>query len=55
MYGVDVRTISYHLGEIYESGELKEEATIRKIEIVQQEGQREVNRVCEMYEQYNRV
>ena len=28
--GVDVRTISYHLGEIYDSGELKEEATIRK-------------------------
>ena len=49
MYGVDVRTISYHLGEIYESGELKEEATIRKIEIVQQEGQREVNRPQMMY------
>ena len=39
--GVDVRTISYHLGEIYDSGELKENATIRKIGIVQTEGERE--------------
>ncbi|MDR2969712.1 MAG: hypothetical protein LBV32_08935 [Tannerellaceae bacterium] len=32
---------NYHLGQIYESGELKEEATIRKIQIVQQEGERD--------------
>lgn len=30
LYGVDVRTISYHLGQIFASGELKEEAAIRK-------------------------
>ena len=42
--GVDVRTISYHLGQIYKTGELKEEATIRKNWIVQTEGEREVNR-----------
>lgn len=47
--GVDVRTISYHLGQIYETGELKEEATIRKFEIVQIEGSREVNRPQMMY------
>ena len=47
--GVDVRTISYHLGEIYDSGELKENATIRKFEIVQIEGSREVNRPQMMY------
>ena len=41
---MDVRTISYHLGEIFDSGELKENATIRKIGIVQTEGEREVNR-----------
>jgi hypothetical protein len=41
LYGVDVRTVSYHLGEIYDSGELKENATIRKIGIVQTEGERE--------------
>ncbi len=49
LYGVDVRTVSYHLGEIYDSGELKENATIRKIGIVQTEGEREVNRPQMMY------
>lgn len=33
LYGVDVRTISYHLKEIFKSGELKELAVIRKIGI----------------------
>ena len=49
LYGVDVRTINYHLTQIYESGELKEEATIRKIGIVQTEGLREVNRPQMLY------
>jgi hypothetical protein len=49
LYGVDVRTVSYHLSQIYESGELKEEATIRKIGIVQMEGEREVNRPQMLY------
>ncbi len=31
LFGVDVRTINYHLGQIYESGELTKEATIRKL------------------------
>ncbi len=35
LFGVDVRTINYHLGQIYEAGELQKEATIRKIGIVQ--------------------
>ncbi|MHB8854480.1 MAG: cell filamentation protein Fic, partial [Ignavibacteriaceae bacterium] len=30
LFGVEVHTINYHLKEIYASGELKEEATIRK-------------------------
>ena len=49
LYDVDVSTVNYHLGNIYESGELKEEATIRKIPIVQQEGDREVSRPQLMY------
>lgn len=49
LYGVDVRTVSYHLSQIYESGELKEDATIRKIGIVQIEGEREVNRPQMLY------
>lgn len=44
LFGVDVRTINYHLSQIYESGELVEKATIRKIGIVQTEGDRNVNR-----------
>lgn len=49
LYDVDVSTINYHLGNIFETGELKEEATIRKIPIVQLEGDREVNRPQLMY------
>jgi hypothetical protein len=33
LYGVDVRTISYHLGEIFQSGELAEKSVLRKIGI----------------------
>lgn len=49
LYGVDVRTVNYHLKEIYESGELTETATIRKIGIVQNEGDREVTRPQMLY------
>ena len=49
LYGVDVRTVSYHLAQIYESGELQESATIQKIGIVQNEGGREVNRPQTLY------
>ena len=37
LFGVEVNTINYHLKEIFNSGELKEKATIRKIRIVQKE------------------
>ena len=49
LFGVDSRTVSYHLAEIYESGELTEAATLRKIERVQIEGAREVRRQIEHY------
>jgi len=49
LFGVEVHTINYHLKEIYASGELKEEATIRKIRIVQKEGSRDVSRVIDYY------
>lgn len=38
LFGVDVRTVNYHLKQIFDSGELSEVATIRKIGIVQSEG-----------------
>lgn len=44
LYGVNVRTISEHLKTVYSSGELSEDATVRKFRIVQQEGQRQVAR-----------
>ena len=49
LFGVDVRTVNYHLKEVFRSGELPEGATIRKIRIVQQEGRREVAREVEFY------
>ena len=38
LFGVDARTVNYHLKQIFDSGELSEAATIRKIGIVQSEG-----------------
>lgn len=49
LFGVDLRTISYHLNEIYTSKELRPEATLRKIWRVQTEGNREVRREIEFY------
>ena len=49
LFGVDVRSINYHLGQIYEAGELTKEATIRKIGIVQNEGERDVERAPLFY------
>ncbi|MBX3360113.1 MAG: virulence RhuM family protein [Phycisphaeraceae bacterium] len=49
LFGVDLRTISYHLKEIYASGELVPERTLRKIWRVQTEGEREVRREIEFY------
>ncbi len=44
LFGVETNTINYHLKEIYQSEELVEDSTNRKIRIVQQEGQRKVER-----------
>lgn len=49
LFGVDVRTINYHLSQIYESGELEKSSTVRKIGIVQVEGGRDVGRTPLFY------
>ncbi len=49
LFGVDVRTVNEHLKNIFESGELLREATIRKNRIVQQEGNRQVSRELDFY------
>jgi hypothetical protein len=49
LFGVDVRTINEHIGNIFENGELETFSTIRKNRIVQKEGGREVSRELEFY------
>ena len=49
LFDVGVPAISKHLANVFETGELKEDATISKMETVQQEGNREVKRMVVMY------
>lgn len=49
LFGVDVRTVNEHLRNIFTSGELDAEPTIRKLRIVQREGARDVTRSVEHY------
>jgi len=49
LFGVEVPTINYHCKEIFASKELEEEGTIRKIRIVQKEGERDVAREVDFY------
>ena len=49
LFDVGVPAISKPLANVFETGELKEEATISKMETVQQEGNREVKRTVVMY------
>lgn len=49
LFGVDRATIAYHLSQIYESGELTKEATCRKTQQVQLEGERDVERTPLFY------
>lgn len=49
LFGVEIPTINYHLKEIYASGELRAESTIRRILRVQAEGSRQVRREIEYY------
>ncbi|MBT1687718.1 virulence RhuM family protein [Dawidia soli] len=49
LFDVEIQTINYHLKEIFKTGELEEEPTIRKIRIVQTEGNRQVSREVDFY------
>lgn len=49
LFGVQIPAISKHLKNIYEEGELREEATLSKMEIVQQEGSRKIRRNIDFY------
>lgn len=49
LFDVRVKTISEHLRNIFESGELERQATIRKFQTVQTEGSRQVTRNIDHY------
>lgn len=49
LFGVKIPAISKHLANIYETGELQQEATLSILETVQKEGQRQVSRDMEFY------
>lgn len=49
LFGVEPNTITYHLGEVFQSGELTEVSTTRKIRAVQIEGTRQVRRDTKFY------
>jgi hypothetical protein len=49
LYDKNVRTINEHLVNIYNEGEIAQNATIRKFRIVRQEGQRQVSREIDHY------
>ncbi len=49
LFQKDVRTISEHIQNIYDEGELAPEATIRKFRTVRLEGRREVKRLVDYY------
>lgn len=49
LFNIDIRTVSEHLQNIYDTGELITERTIRKNRIVQNEGGRKVEREVNFY------
>lgn len=49
LFDVEENTITYHLKEIYKSNEIEKDRTTRKFRVVQQEGERTVNRNIDFY------
>ena len=49
LFGVVKSTISEHLSNVFETYELKKEATVRNFRTVQKEGERQVKRELEYY------
>lgn len=44
LFGVEENTITYHIQEVFKSGELEESPTTRKIRVVRTEGKHQANR-----------
>lgn len=49
LFGKDKRTISEHIGNVFDEGELARSATVRNFRTVRQEGTREVARNLDYY------
>jgi prophage maintenance system killer protein len=49
LFGKDLRTVSEHIGNVFEEGELDREGTVRNFRIVRSEGHRRVERPIEHY------
>ena len=49
LFDVESNTVTYHLQEIFESGELSENSTTRKFRVVQTEGDRQISRGIKHY------
>jgi hypothetical protein len=49
LFQIGVNTVNHHLKEIFSTGELQPEATIRRYRIVQTEGSRQITREVEHY------
>jgi hypothetical protein len=49
LFDVEEHTITYHIKEIFKSGELEEIPTTRKNRVVRNEGNRQVNREIQFY------
>jgi len=49
LFDVEINTINYHLKEIFKSGEIDQNSTIRIFRIVQKEGNRNIERDIEFY------
>ena len=49
LFSVEVHTVNYHIKNIFKQKELEQNPTIRKIRIVQKEGNREIQREVEHY------
>ncbi len=50
LFGKDVRTINEHIQNVFDDQELQKDSTIRKSQIVRQEGKRQVNRDIDHYD-----
>ncbi len=49
LFGVESNTITYHLKEIHQSGELKQVSTTRKIRVVHKEGNWNISHDVDFY------